>query len=281
MTLSDAKKVQITEYLDTCGVKVSKLKTNEAWYLSPIHNEDHASFKVDLNKNIWYDHGIGFGGTIIDLVMKMESVDIHAAIRLLSSSSFSFSPAPTSSSSVAPSAEFEILSVKPLANPILCDYLCSRKINLKIAKIFLEEIYFKKEDSAKSLFALAFKNDKGGYETRNSIFKGNLGGKAITTIRGKETGNVAVFEGFMDFLSVLTKYNTDQVSDDVIVLNSLSLLPATYPAIQKYDIKKFFLDRDSAGISARDEAMAVLGGLDGSIIYRNHKDANDWLQNIT
>lgn len=54
----------------------------------------------------------------------------------------------------------------------------------------------------KPYFALAFKNDSGGYELRNPRFKGSTS-KDITHIRqkGEPRDTCFVFEGFMDFLS--------------------------------------------------------------------------------
>ena len=33
------------------------------------------SFKVDAVKNVWYDHGIGHGGTLIDLVQAIHQTN--------------------------------------------------------------------------------------------------------------------------------------------------------------------------------------------------------------
>ena len=39
--------------------------------------------KVDYDKNLWIDYGAGEGGTLIDLVMRMERCDAGTAMRLL------------------------------------------------------------------------------------------------------------------------------------------------------------------------------------------------------
>ena len=44
-----------------------KEKQGEAWYVSPFRPDERTpSFKIDLARNVWYDHGRGEGGTIID-----------------------------------------------------------------------------------------------------------------------------------------------------------------------------------------------------------------------
>ena len=54
--------------------------------------------------------------------------------------------------------------------------------------------------------AIGFPNVAGGYEVRNSFFKGCIAPKDITHIRqqGEQREKCLVFEGFMDYLSFLT-----------------------------------------------------------------------------
>ena len=67
---------------------------------------------------------------------------------------------------------------------------------------------------------------------RDKFFKGILKNpnatdrntaKDISYIPGKEKGRVAVFEGFMDFLSVLTVKQVEVLPVDVIVLNMVNM----------------------------------------------------------
>jgi len=289
MTIGEAKRIPIPFFLSSAlSLSPSRERPGETWYLSPLHKERTPSFKVDLQKNVWYDHGIGEGGTIIDLVMKLKNVSAKEALKEIEdvaggSPSFSFLPAPvvsTPSSSFPGHSGFEIASVKSLQNPVLIDYLTrSRGISIEVAKKFVVEVYFRREGSQKNLFAVGFKNDKGGYETRNALYKGNIGGKAVTTLKGEgATGKMAVFEGFMDFLSMLTYFNMEKLTDDVIVLNSLSLLPSTLPILKEHEEVKLFLDRDDAGREAVTEIGRVhAGAKDYSGLYKGFKDANEWL----
>ncbi|MCI5167144.1 MAG: hypothetical protein D3903_13875 [Candidatus Electrothrix sp. GM3_4] len=93
--------------------------------------------------------------------------------------------------------------IKSLSFFPLISYLSERKIDIPTAKKYLVEIHYSLED--KNYFTIGFKNDSDGYETRNSIFKGCLLKKDITTIQGeKDSKTVFLFEGFLDFLSYLT-----------------------------------------------------------------------------
>ena len=68
-----AREIPITEFLKKSGFSPVRENQNSAWYLSPIRNENEASFKVSKVLNRWYDHGIGKGGNIIDLVIEMNN----------------------------------------------------------------------------------------------------------------------------------------------------------------------------------------------------------------
>lgn len=62
MNISD--NMAITEFLQEHGYQPTSVKGNNWWYLSPLRNELTASFKVDVNKNVWYDFGLGKGGNL-------------------------------------------------------------------------------------------------------------------------------------------------------------------------------------------------------------------------
>ena len=66
MNISDNKK--ITDFLQEQGHQPTSVKGNNWWYLSPLRDEHTASFKVDVNKNVWYDFGLGKGGNLRTLV---------------------------------------------------------------------------------------------------------------------------------------------------------------------------------------------------------------------
>ena len=64
MNSLDNKKIQIADFFAEKGyLPISKKGTNW-WYLSPLHNENTASFKVNVDKNVWYDFGLGKGGIV-------------------------------------------------------------------------------------------------------------------------------------------------------------------------------------------------------------------------
>ena len=78
MTLQQLKQiVRIADYLNT------EEKEKEFYLHSPFRAEKTPSFKINPIKNTWYDFGAGFGGTILDLVMKLENKDTKQAVKKL------------------------------------------------------------------------------------------------------------------------------------------------------------------------------------------------------
>jgi DNA primase len=61
-----ANQIDLVDYLATLGHHSQKTRGNDYWYLSPLRSEHTASFKVDRKLNLWYDHGTGKGGTLVD-----------------------------------------------------------------------------------------------------------------------------------------------------------------------------------------------------------------------
>jgi hypothetical protein len=105
-------------------------------------------------------------------------------------------------------AKIEIMTTKPLTNRLLIRYLNERGIAAVTARPFVKEARYTVNGSynqrGKPFFALAFPNNAGGYELRNKYFKG-ASSKDISLVQASGSGNdMAIFEGFMDFLSAVT-----------------------------------------------------------------------------
>ncbi len=85
MTCAEANKIDLVEYLFSSGFTPTRIRGNDYWYLSLFRNEKEASFKVNKAKNVWYYHGAGKGGDVVDFVTSYFSCDISPALQKLSS----------------------------------------------------------------------------------------------------------------------------------------------------------------------------------------------------
>ena len=274
MEIQYIKQIAITDYLQQQGYAPARVQGIHYWYYSPLRKESTPSFKVNTERNQWYDFGSGEHGDIIDLVCALHRCTISEAIRLLSGAKqvahqeFSFGGERKISE-----RKLEILSAQPLSNPYLLRYLTVRAIPFTVANSYCSEILF--QNMKRTYYAIGFANDALGWEIRNMYFKGCVAPKAVTTIK-RGTDRLQIFEGFMDFLSWQTLHPSSTC--DAIVLNSLALLPRIREQIVGYKEVESFLDNDDAGC----KSFAVLRQMflqvvDGSARYREHKDLNEWL----
>ena len=278
MHLHDIKQIPIVDYLAQTGYKPKLTKGVNYWYCSPLRSELTPSFKVNVERNQWYDFGTGDHGDIIDLVCALQHCSTAEAMRRLSAlkgvrlaPSFSFGGI-TPLRSQAPS--MELISVQAVKHPKLLLYLTERGLQPSDASPFLSEIYYKV--SEKCFFALGFPNDAGGWELRNPYFKGCFAPKAISTIKGTDSHKLQLFEGFMDFLSWRKLH--PEVQDDSIILNSLNLLPKLIPSLHAYTMIESLLDNDEAGDRVTKQLIdAGLPVKDIRACYAPYKDINEYL----
>ncbi len=277
--LSTVKSICIKSYLAKQGIQPSQRSSGGWMYLSPLRSETTPSFHVDENKNQWFDHGLGRGGSIIDLIMAMERCDFSDAVERLKTGTMPTWTPPPKSSTVN-SYALQVTAVKPLEHPALIRYMESRGIGRELANQYCSEVHFKIGE--KENFAVGFGNDGGGYELRNRYRKLCSSPKGITTIR---TGSYStlVFEGFIDFLSYLAINRILTPAADVLVLNSVANLKRAIPFLRQHDTIYTYLDNDEAGRRCAEEIGRLLPDarhVDCSGKYAGYKDLNDYLMAI-
>ena len=291
MALHEIKQISIREYLAGLGIYPAKDHSHYGMYHSPFREDRDASMKVDYSKNLWIDHGTSEGGTLIDLVMKMEHCSLHEAILMLEgkynsigtsiyqrnsapSGNFSFHREKTDSTMKSPEPSITILKVQPISSPALIEYLNERQISLFIARVHCCEVHYSVDD--KPYYAVGFENDKGGYELRSKYFKGCTS-KDITKVQ-RNKNHCVLFEGFMDYLSFLTIQKQQNAPVDVIVLNSLSNLGKVKSTLADYKGIFIFFDNDQAGKKAVQELQSACNNVnDLSYCYSGYKDLNEYL----
>ncbi len=275
-TIQAIKRLSIRAYLAERGLQPTKDNPRYGLYLLPLREERTPSFKVDYVQNLWYDFGLGEGGSIIDLVMRLERCDFAQAVRLLGNGVRTHIPAPVSSS-VSPSVTtFRTLFDMPLRHPALVGYLSSRGIKPDIAFGYCREVHY--AINGREYFAVGFRNNAGGWELHSERFKGGVSPKHIMTIDNR-SDTVVVFEGFMDFLSYLSMKK--QFQTDAAVLNSVVNLPKAVPFLERHAMIHAFFDNDEAGRKTTAELKRLCPNstvIDRSHLYRSHKDLNEYWQ---
>jgi len=295
MNCEQANQIDMVDYLSSLGFQPTAVRGNDYWYLSPFRNEKIASFKILRSKNVWYDHGIGTGGGLIEFVRQFYHSDVSEALEKI----LSFQPQLNLKNSVyrpplhlhenslinykdASQTAIKIIAAKqPVLEPWLCRYLKQRRIEKSVANKYCYEVEFTNGENEKIFKAIGFKNNAGGYELRNEYFKGSSSPKYISYF-GNEADNITVFEGFFDFMSYQSLHqNQDQLLTNFLVLNSTSFFQRSLLLMEKHDAIHLYLDNDLTGKRWTDLALKrSLKFKDESSLYKGYKDINDWMVNF-
>lgn len=273
--------ISIKAYLAQHGIYPVKESFHTALYHSPLRVDLSASFKVDLEKNLWIDYGTNKGGTMIDLVMKFKHCSLHTAMVELEqiyqntdgcfnrpTTSFSFQGNESTPS-------ITIQNITELVHPALLQYLDKRAINVDLAREHCKQVHY--STNGKTYFAIGFKNDTNGWNLRSDYFKGCTSMDS-TTQKTIERDTILVFEGFMDYLSYLAINNLIKPVGSIIVLNSTSNLNKAIDFIKSHEKVYTYLDNDKEGRKVTQQIKEVCKThIDKSTEFANFKDLNEYL----
>ena len=279
MNCNQFNSVKLEEVLISLGHHPTKQNEKEAWYLNPFSTETQASFKLDKRNNVWYLHSEGIGGNNIDFMMKYLNDSVKEVLEWAEKQNFSsFQPQNgIRLKNSKPNSNYQITEIKELQNENLKKYLHQRGLS-QIIYPLIKEVHF--TIGEKNLYTIGFENRSGGWELRNSFYKGSLLKKDISLINlnnQTENKNVAVFEGFTDALSFVEM--KPFFNGDLLVMNSISLLNRTKEHLKIYPEIHLFLDNDRAGENCKNSILkSYPEAKDHSEIYALHKDLNDYLQ---
>lgn len=136
MDIQTAKQIRIADFLYSLGHSPVKQQGINLWYKSPLREETEPSFKINTERNQWYDFAIGKGGNIIALAQELYYSDyvpyllqkIEEQTPHIRPVSFSFGKQSFSEPS------FQELDIVQLTSPALLAYLQERGINTALAK---------------------------------------------------------------------------------------------------------------------------------------------------
>lgn len=199
------KAIPIADYLHACGIKPAKRYNGYALYHAPYREDPNASLKVDFRQNLWNDYGTSQGGSIIDLVMRMQGCSAYEAMahlaegkaQILASSSFHREAhIGQRRDEQRPNNTRRILSINEALPLHLQSYLREvRKIDLAVASPYLHHVRY--EVGGREYSAIGFPNRAGGYELRDDkTFKGTIAPKDIFVIAGQaNNAPLCIFEG--------------------------------------------------------------------------------------
>ena len=275
MDARQMREIPIADFLNAMGIQPSKQKGNVLWYSAPYRMERRPSFKVDINRNVWFDFGIGKGGDIFDLAGEFigsEDFLLRAAF-IARNGAYPLPIIEHPQRNEEKEPIFEDIWVRPLQDSKLLGYLRERGIFADTVITNCEEVRYRVH--GKRYYAIGFRNEAGGLELRNRFFKGCIPPKDIS-LKRNGSDVCSVFEGFMDYLSAM---QMGIIASDWLVLNSVSNVEKALKVLGVYRRIECYLDNDDAGRRTLEKLRADFGEkvIDRSSLYADHKDLNEFL----
>ena len=246
MEIEAMKRFPLEDFLARLGHHPMQRRANAIWYRSPYREERTPSFKVNPEKNLWFDFGEGKGGNIFALAGEfIRSGDFLTQARYVAEVADmplqDYEPRRAPEVRQPAGHSFEDVEVLPLQSRALLYYLQERGIPSAIAVANCKEMRY--TTHGKRYFAVAFGNEGGGYEIRNPFFKGCVPPKNVTLLSvGSAVCNV--YEGFVDYLSARALGIGD--GEDHLVLNSVSNVARAYRHLDGYGRVQCYLDNEAA-----------------------------------
>lgn len=281
--------ITLSGYLKEQGYSPARKVGVQLAYQSPFRDEKVPSFFVNDQKGVWYDHGEGKGGTVIDLAMQLHNLSFPEVIEHFNQGNFpriairNFQFEKTKKEE----SPIDIVKVQNLGeNQALIDYLKIRGIYEEAVKTgFLKEIYYRVtvNNEEKHYFGVGWQNEAGGWEVSSKYSKMCLLQKDISKASKNDLNlnaeKVAVFEAMFDYLSAL-KLNWIKDHDHAIVLNSTALVAGLRMKLSRYNsLQKIecYFDNDKSGDMAT-KTLAVFASkndMQFSDMRGNYQDAKD------
>lgn len=280
--IDELKEIDIVSYLTSKGYPIAKETGSKTYFLSPIHPENNPSFVVFKSDNRYVDYGISNRtGSVIDLVMEMESCDLLTAMHILKNDTDTKQYEPVEISSEP------LLTVSKVLDKFidvrLLMYLKQREIPESIYSRHTKEVrYWFKENPEKIYSGIGFENDSHGWEIRNSFHKLATAPKDITTIT--DDGCILnVWEGFINYFSALVYFGVDRFEGTTIVLNGLGMAYRILPTLNQYQKINCFFDLGIGGDRTTDLISSVVGSdkvFDHRYLFPDGLDFNDLIIRI-
>lgn len=265
--------IGIRTVLESFNLFPVKENGKTGFYFALDRVEKIPSLSVDYIKNKAFDFGTGKSYDVISIVQQINKCSVSEALKYLENIDCSIQKN-KSEIDTAQEKPFEILNISEVRHPALIQYLKSRKVLEQ--KHLVKEVRYTVND--KRYFGIGFLNNSDGIEIRNLYSKICLGKKDITLIKSdnNKANEIAIFEGFFDYLTFLN-FEKENSKSDYLILNSTSMLFKAGKILQQYNKISLFLDNDANGRSVKEKIKNQYKNVeDCSLIYCDFKDLNEW-----
>ena len=146
MEIDALRQIPLADFLARLGYEPLKMRGNEWWYAAPYRTERTPSFRVNVDKQLWYDFGLGKGGDIFTLAGEfVHSCDFMEQAKFITEAGTVPLPQtePRPHKAVGKKPAFEEVEVRALSHRALLSYLEERGVASAIAGRHCKEVHFR------------------------------------------------------------------------------------------------------------------------------------------
>lgn len=285
MNAEQSKKIQIIDFLKSINILPERISRMEYWYRSPFRQETEASLKVAANINLWYDHGLGKGGDLIDLLKAMYNCGPSQALSILEKQNPEKPLSPTIiNNNENLKNSISINHIKDISNINTLNYIKSRSVDINDVKRFAKEVHYRCGEY--NFIGVGIPTLSNGWEINTQGKKNSTSPKDISLFNFDKK-EIAVFEGMFNCFS-LFKHNFELASNcDFLIMNSVSFKNQAAQLLSKssYTSIHIYTDNDDSGNSAAKCITEVCLPLsikiqDHRAEYNQGNDLNDHIRSI-
>ena len=242
MNIQEAKTIKLADYLQSLGYSPVKQQGNNLWNKSPFRQETEASFKVSVEHNLWFDYGLGRGGSIIALAQELYCSDYVPYLQ------------ERGIDTTLAKSECKELHFTHNGKPYFAIGFPNVAGGYEVRNRFFKGCIAPKD--------ISHIRQAGEPRGKCLVFEGMTDYLSFLTLRMKNYPAMPSLDG-----------------QDYVILNSVSNVSKAIDVLHGYEHIHCLLDNDEAGRKAYWELEKEFAGRirDFSNNYNGHKDLNDYL----
>ena len=278
-SIDDVNKVDMVGYLSSLGILPVSISGNEVRYFSPLKKEHFPTFVVFRDTNTWTEGEDCSRHPLMDFATAISVCTIGELLQQFAGYIEREAAAGVGEFAEDQRFQVSIVSKRLLESSELYLYLRNLGIPWGCAKHECLEAEVRHLGRVEK--AIAFPNDLGGYELRNSGLDHHYGPTGRTYLyRGAPT--CCVFQDVIDMLSFKALFWDSQWSQT----NILTLNDAKYPCdamhiLAQQKSVQLYLPRTPEGRSLADQIVRSFAHIkDRSQLYAGHHSLNEWVRNF-
>ncbi|NHA02521.1 hypothetical protein G7092_01870 [Mucilaginibacter sp. HC2] len=288
MTMNPAvirEQVSITGLLARLGYQPAHNSGREILYSNVLHHDGKKpSLCVNDSLGVWYDHGTGKGGNVIDFGLafwpELEIRDVCGKLHEIMEQALPavslLKPSRRKRHKTLIQPYYRVDKVCELGRtPSIRLFLEKRGI-WEAAQGILKEIHYHSVHAKlqpRQFSAAGHRNEAGSWQVRNKYFKGCLGNKGLTFFPG-DSRRLCVFKDIFDYLS--WKHDHPEAPDSILMINSYSLLPAAIKMAMRYPNLNVYFDHTPDGHESLRRFITELPyATDGTPAFHGHHDYSE------